>query len=342
MQPWSGKISILVPVYNAESSLRDCVGSVLGQNDADIELVLVDDGSTDKSGALIDAFASAHPALVRAFHQPNRGLIMARRQGVALATGEVCMFLDADDMLASDCLPTVRQMIGETDADIVIFNYDNLYEPTGERETDEVIFPDGSVFEGAGKQAVYEELIRTWRLNNLCMKAVKTPLVREDDTSYDDYAHLQIGEDLLQSLYPLTHARRIAYCARPLYIYRHARTSMIGTLGGADEGDAIERQLERYMGLWGMDTPDMRAALTRRRLNKLLTNFWQAYRAAAAPKGRRAVVSSWRERVTPEMRALPLSLKKRLQRSALVSGNRPLLWLLERLGGRKIRRQYGK
>lgn len=344
MQGWSGKISILTPVYNAGAYLDPCVESVLAQGDGNFELVLVDDGSTDGSGARADAIAAENPGRVRAFHQPNRGLILARRQGIALATGGVCMFLDADDMLAPGSLGTIRRILGETDADIVIFNYDNLYEPTGETETDEVLFADGSVFEGAGKRAVYAEMIATWRLNNLCMKAIKTPLVQEDDTRYEDFAHVQIGEDLLQSLYPVTRAARIAYCAKPLYIYRHMRGSMIGGAGARPpEDDAIERRFIEYVRLWGMDTPDMRAVYARRQAGNVLTAFWQAYRAADTRKKRRAVIGEdWRARLEPYKAYPPLALKKRAQLWALVHKSRPLLWLMERLGGRKLRKQYGK
>lgn len=345
---WSDKISILVPVYNAAKTICACVDSVLAQGDENIEIILVNDGSTDNSGALCDEYARLHPKLVRVWHQENRGLILARRQGIALASGKLCLFLDADDMFATGSLAAIRGIIGETNADVVLFNYDNLYEPTGEVETDEVIFPDGSVFEGEAKRIVYEEILRSWRLNNLCMKAIATALLRADDTPYERYAHLRFGEDLLQSLYPLTHARRIVYLASPLYIYRHARTSMIGAAGQqGGESDAIMEQLAVYLSQWNMDEPAMRECLAIRRINGKLTGFWQRYRAAETPKARRALLAEdWIKQMPQDLQAYcdspALPWKKRLQLRAIQGKNRPLLWLLERLGGRKIRRQYGE
>lgn len=345
---WPDKISILVPVYNSAETLGACVDSVLAEGDENCELILVDDGSADGGGALCDEYARRYPGLVRAVHQENRGLILARRRGIALAEGELCLFLDADDMLAAGSLQVIRGILAETDADIVLFNYDNLYETTGAVETDEVIFKDGSVFEGESKRRVYEEMIRGWRLNNLCMKAIKTALVREDDTPYKEYAHLRFGEDLLQSLYPITQAKRIVYCAKPLYIYRHARTSMIG--GAArrrDESEAIIERLAAYMRLWDMDDPAMREVFAIRRINGKLAIFWQGYRAADGPEGRRALLmEDWTARLDPETRAYlkspAIPFRKRLQLWAIRRKNRPLLWLLERFGGRKIRRQYGE
>ncbi|MDO4572004.1 MAG: glycosyltransferase family A protein [Clostridia bacterium] len=342
------KISVLVPAFNAERYLSDCLESVLSQADGNFELIVVDDGSSDGSGAILEEYARAYPDRVRVHRQPNRGLILARRQGVALARGELCMFLDADDMLAPGALEKIRAIIGKTGADIVLFNYENLYEPSGETEAEPPVFLDGSLFAGENKRAVYEELLRSWRLNNLVTKAIRTPLVREDDTPYEDYAHLRLGEDLLQSLYPLTHARRIAYCAEALYIYRHTRDSMIGAAGGsAPEDDAIGDRLESYMALWGMDTPEARALFAKRRLGELITSFWQAYRAAGTREGRRAAVSrDWAARLTPDMRAClqgrGLGLRQRAQLWAILRRRRALLYLMERAGGRKIRRQYGE
>jgi len=335
-----------VPVYNSAGTLGACVDSVLVQNDANIELILVDDGSTDGGGALCDEYEKRHPGLIRVVHQENRGLIMARRRGIAMATGELSMFLDADDMLMPNSLATIRTILAETGADIVLFNYDNLYETTGVVETDEALFEDGRVFAGEGKRRVYEEMIRTWRLNNLCMKAIKTALLQSDDTPYEDYAHLRFGEDLLQSLYPVTHAARIAYCARPLYIYRHARTSMIGGAVRRDEeSDAIIERLSAYMQRWDMNSPAMREAFATRRIQSRLTVFWQRYRAADSRQKRRALVAEdWTVRLSPETRRYleshSIPWRRRLQLRAIHRKNLPLLWLLERFGGRKIRRQY--
>lgn len=347
-----GKISILVPVYNAARTLPACIASVFAQRDADFELILVDDGATDGSGAICDDWASAHPDCVRALHQENRGLIMARRAGVAAATGDTCMFLDSDDELAPDCLASVRSAIGRTGADMVIFNYDNVYEPTGAVETDEVVFPDGSVFSGEGKRAIYEEMNRGWRLNNLCTKAIAADLVKADPTPYETLSHIRLGEDLLQSLYPVTHARTVAYLAKPLYRYKHSGSSMTSvTLHEALQApaapDPVSDALRSYLHVWRIDTPRQLAVFNARQITDVIHRFWQHYRAAATPRERREVVrADWKARLTKEnlryVGSAALPLTRRVQIWAILHHNAPLIALIEQLGGRRLRNQYGK
>lgn len=90
-------VSIIIPAYNAAATLRRCVNSVLSQTVSDWELLLVDDGSTDGTAALCDAYASSDPLRIRAFHKPNGGVSSARNAGMARAAGEYLAFIDADD-----------------------------------------------------------------------------------------------------------------------------------------------------------------------------------------------------------------------------------------------------
>lgn len=95
----SPSISIIVPVYKAEAYLHRCVDSLLAQTFTDFEVLLIDDGSPDRSGEICDAYAKKD-ARVRVFHQPNGGVSVARQRGVENAKGEWITFVDADD-----CLP---------------------------------------------------------------------------------------------------------------------------------------------------------------------------------------------------------------------------------------------
>lgn len=102
-----GLVSVIVPVFNTAEYLADCVGSLLTQTYADLEILLIDDGSTDSSPALCDEYARTD-SRVTATHQDNAGLSEARNTGLRRATGAQVMFLDSDDWLARDCIEVLR------------------------------------------------------------------------------------------------------------------------------------------------------------------------------------------------------------------------------------------
>lgn len=90
-------ITLVVPIYNMEAYLPRCMDSLLHQTCRDYEILLIDDGSTDSSGALCDSYASEHPGLVRVIHKENGGLSSARNTGIDNARGEFIVFPDPDD-----------------------------------------------------------------------------------------------------------------------------------------------------------------------------------------------------------------------------------------------------
>lgn len=99
-----GKISVIVPVYNAEAFLRRCVDSILVQTMADFELILVNDGSRDRSGEICDEYASKDSRII-AIQKPNGGVSSARNAGLDIASGEWICFIDADDYIEQDFFP---------------------------------------------------------------------------------------------------------------------------------------------------------------------------------------------------------------------------------------------
>ena len=132
IRPKPMQVSVIVPVYKAEKYLEACIESILCQTMPDFELLLVDDGSPDRSGAICDRYA-ARDGRVRVFHGPNRGVSRARNTGLDQARGEFVVFVDADDTLAPDHLEQFcNSGIGE---DGIVFT--NLIEerpPHGGRE----------------------------------------------------------------------------------------------------------------------------------------------------------------------------------------------------------------
>ena len=115
------KLSVIVPVYNTEKYLRECIDSILAQTFTDFELILVDDGSTDGSGIICDEYADKDPR-VQVIHQQNGGATVARRSGVRIARGEYVTFVDSDDWIDSDFYAPMIEKIKETGADVLVCN----------------------------------------------------------------------------------------------------------------------------------------------------------------------------------------------------------------------------
>ena len=105
--------SIVTAVYNVEKYLEECIESVIGQDYdlSKVQMILVDDGSTDGSGAICDSYAERYPQLVRAVHKKNGGVSSARNEGLRLAEGEYVNFLDPDDMLSGNSLKEAERFL---------------------------------------------------------------------------------------------------------------------------------------------------------------------------------------------------------------------------------------
>ena len=119
------KVAIIVPVYNVEKYLQRCIESILTQTETDFELLLIDDGSKDKSGLICDEYAQKDER-VNVIHKENGGVSSARNLGIEKANGEWICFIDADDYVRQDFLSNIQQyLFGDVDIVHWGFFYDN-------------------------------------------------------------------------------------------------------------------------------------------------------------------------------------------------------------------------
>lgn len=121
------KVTIIIPIYNVEKYLREAIESAINQTYKNLEIILVDDGSTDNSGRICDEYISVDER-IKVIHKKNGGLSDARNAGLDNCTGEYIMFLDSDDFLEPDAVENMHKEIVEKDADYVIGNYINATE----------------------------------------------------------------------------------------------------------------------------------------------------------------------------------------------------------------------
>jgi Glycosyltransferases involved in cell wall biogenesis len=121
------KISIIIPIYNSEKYLNECLDSILKQTFIDYELILVDDGSSDKSLLICEEYARNHPQII-VIYKENSGVSDARNAGIAAATGRYLMFIDSDDYVFKDCLFDIDKTIEDTNTDVIIGKFECYYE----------------------------------------------------------------------------------------------------------------------------------------------------------------------------------------------------------------------
>lgn len=195
------KISVIVPVYNAEEYIGDCIRSVLLQTYRNIELILVDDGSTDKSGSICDQ-AKAGDDRIKVMHQANAGATKARQNGVSASVGEYIYFLDADDTIENDTLEYMLSLFDEN-TDLVVSDYDH----------DLVL-----------SWQEYARILLTHGLWYACMKLYHRSLL--DEYTFETPRYFKSGEDFLMQLRTLKNFKGSIRCSTARkYHYREVADS---------------------------------------------------------------------------------------------------------------------
>lgn len=214
------RFSILVPVYNVEGWLRDCLDSIFNQTYREFEVVAVDDGSTDDSGRMLDEYA-ASDSRMKVIHQENKGLFDARLAALKEASGEYCVFCDSDDLMERDALEKLEKIIVPEMPDVILYQAlrlrDDVREPFGMR-----CFPDGWITD---RREMFRILLTTFELLPMWKKAVRRELF---DLNLDPerYRGLNYGEDLLYSVQIFTAAAKILNLNDELYDYRETSGMM--------------------------------------------------------------------------------------------------------------------
>lgn len=149
------KLSVIIPIYNAEKYLKKSIESVLNQSFKDFELILVDDGSKDESGSICDAYAEGN-SRIKVIHKANGGSVSARKEGLLIARGEYVSYVDSDDWLDANMYEV---MFNDTDgADVIICGYISETKHGSNKEKHSI--PSG-IYEGESVQKLHEQLLFT-------------------------------------------------------------------------------------------------------------------------------------------------------------------------------------
>lgn len=210
-------ITVCVPVYNVERYLRECLDSIFGQDYDNYDVVMIDDGSTDGSGAICDEYAGKNSQRAFVVHKDNEGPLLARRDGFARAAGQYVMCVDSDDMLLPGALTAVAAAVDKTGADVV--RYLPMRELGGAcRPGNEATY----CFYGLDEKP--EMLRRLCRStsgseNPMCFKAVRRECAGVD-VDFSEFRGLTFAEDFLQTLTVYDRAETFCFLDATLYYYR--------------------------------------------------------------------------------------------------------------------------
>lgn len=245
------KFSIIIPVYNAAQNLSACLDSVLKQTYRNLEMILVDDGSTDESGTLCDQYAKLFPSRVRVVHNENQGQVKARACGIANATGDVVLFVDSDDCLRIDALELLETVFEQNKCDMVLFNAS--MDEQFSKDFPGFDFENGQRFSGNGKKVLLQMMITTPMLNPLWLKATRTDVVKGIDERFFTVSLKNAG-DLWFSMPMLSAAKDIVYLDQNLYYYRSRPGSIVHSYNPQRHRSIkkVHQEMERFIDQWEM------------------------------------------------------------------------------------------
>lgn len=211
------KVSVIIPIYNMEKYINECIDSVLNQNLNDIEVILVDDGSTDSSPQICDFYKKDKRVVV--IHQVNGGLSNARNSGMKVATGEYIMFLDADDYLAHEsCIEDLYMLARENNLEILHYSADIHYDYQDDGFTKDryrIKITNDSTLTGL------EMFSLLWESQSFsssaCMHLLKNEFLKANNINfYDGILH----EDNIFTMECLVKAKKVKFIDNPIYIRR--------------------------------------------------------------------------------------------------------------------------
>lgn len=218
------KISVVIPVYNVEKDLDRCISSVIMQDFQELEVILVDDGSTDASGAMCDAYQDQYQN-IKVVHQKNGGLAAARNTGLRYATGDYVSFVDSDDYLEENAYLDLARYIQKNKCDICYFGhyretetqklaYDIVPSTLIYSEKEEILgrFLSGALNgRNSGKGECFTGL-------SVCCGVYSRRLLEEHGIIFASEREI-LSEDIVFNLQACMHAQRIAIYPHYLYHY---------------------------------------------------------------------------------------------------------------------------
>ena len=219
-------MSIVIPVYNVEKYIEQCVGSVLNQTYKKFEVILVDDGSPDKCPEICDLYAKVD-SRVKVIHQENAGLSEARNAGIQVASGKYVIFLDSDDFWDDDnALKRIVERLNKTNPDVLNCSYKKYYEDTGiqiSRFDNCSAMPDELKQKTEQLDYLTKEFLY---IASACNKIIRTDILKK----HMQFEKGKLSEDVEWCARLLYHAKSFDFVCEEFYCYRQRAMSITHTM----------------------------------------------------------------------------------------------------------------
>lgn len=252
------ELSIIVPIYNVEPYLQECLDSILEQDLEHYEVLLINDGSTDGSGAIAQKYTEKYPAHFHYSEQQNQGVSITRNQGIQAATGTYLIFVDPDDALETGAVKNMLDLALSSNADILIGNFVHWF-ADGTFKKNKSIIPTERM---SGLEWLSQSLKQRKFLPAIWNKLYKRSLLVTEDLLFKP--GITSAEDLLFTIQALIKAPSILCIKQVLYKYRHRAESATTNLSR----DHAERRFASHLEVTNnlIDTTEMLPNVIRKRV----------------------------------------------------------------------------
>ena len=213
------KYSVIIPVYNVEKYIDRCLKSVISQNYDDLEIIVIDNGSTDRSGSICDIYANEY-ANISVYHIENHGVGPARNFGLSKAKGEFISFVDADDYLVGNLFSDVESQL-DSQLDLLVFSYYNSIEKNlSEIDRSAKILPSEGKKDKSDFIALFQELWLTDMMYTVWNKIYRREFLEEHQIVFESY---ELGEDVRFNLNVYQHVNAVLLVKSCYYVYISGR-----------------------------------------------------------------------------------------------------------------------
>jgi len=213
------KYSVIIPVYNVEKYIDRCLKSILSQNYDDLEIIVIDNGSTDRSGSICDSYANEY-ANISVYHIENHGVGPARNFGLSKAKGEFICFVDADDYLVGNLFSDVENQL-DSQLDLLVFSYYNSIEKNlSEIDRSAKILPTEGKKDKSDFIALFQELCLTDMMYTVWNKIYRREFLEEHQIVFESY---ELGEDVRFNLNVYQHVNAVFLVKSGYYVYISGR-----------------------------------------------------------------------------------------------------------------------